>query len=115
MPSKHNREIRERIAALEKQREGMSYGSIDYPRITAEIQALALQLKQEPRWFEIPGFWVTVIAMLASCAAAYFSYLAVFHQGTVRSSPAHKSENVSPATPNVIGNSHKQSESTLPQ
>lgn len=66
-----NATIRKRIADLEKEREGMSYGSIDYPRITAEIHALALQLKPEPHWSTTPGFWVAVVAMVAACVAAY--------------------------------------------
>lgn len=66
-----NDAIRRQIADLEKQREGMSYGSVDYPRITADINSLALQLKAEHHWSAAPGFWVAVVAMVAACVAAY--------------------------------------------
>lgn len=55
--SARNDEIRAKIADLEKQKVGMSYGNIDYPRINADIHALAAQLVPEhpPRpWYDKP-------------------------------------------------------------
>jgi len=49
----------------------MSHGSIDYPRITADIQSLAAQLEPEHHWTTTPTFWVAFVAMLAACVAAY--------------------------------------------
>jgi hypothetical protein len=69
----HNRDIRKRIESLEQERVGMSYGHVDYLRITADIQSLALQLKAEPHWSTVPSFWVSVVAMISACIAAYYS------------------------------------------
>ena len=70
MSSERNKKLREQIEALEKQREGMSQGNIDYSRITEDIKALALQLEPEHHWSTVPLFWVSVVAMVAACIAA---------------------------------------------
>jgi len=69
--SAKNAGLRKRIEALESQRLSMSFGSIDYPRITAEIESIAAQLEPEHHWTTTPTFWVAVVAMLAACIAAY--------------------------------------------
>ncbi len=66
-----NAELREKIAELEKQLVGMSHGSVERPRIIEDIKALALQLEPEHHWSVVPLFWVSVVAMIAACIAAY--------------------------------------------
>lgn len=71
--SLHNDEIRAKIAALEKQKIGMSYGNIDYPRINADIQALAAQLELEhpPRpWYDKPIGRIGVGVAIAAISSA---------------------------------------------
>jgi hypothetical protein len=74
-----NATIREKIAALEKQRHGMSYGSIDYPRITAEIRSLAAQLQPEPSpepsfKAHFKSFIVGVLVAVVSALILYFIF-----------------------------------------
>lgn len=66
-----NAELRKQIAELEKQLVGMSHGHIDRPRIVEDIKARALQLEPEHHWSVVPLFWVSVVAMIAACIAAY--------------------------------------------
>ena len=66
-----NADIRSQIKALYASRHGMSYGSIDYQRITKEIEVLSLQLDTDHHWSASPGFVVAIIAAVAGCIAAY--------------------------------------------
>lgn len=72
-----NTSIRERIAALEKQRVGMSHGSFDYPRITAEIHALAAQLQPEPA--TEPSLKTHVISVVVGVLIAVIGALILFY------------------------------------
>ena len=78
MVSDHNKAIREKIAALEKLKKGMSFGHIDYPQISSEIQSLAAQLTHEAE--EIPTKKIItthiiqlIIAFLAGIGVFFFS------------------------------------------
>ena len=76
MASEHNKKIRTQIEALEKQKIGMSFGSFDYPRITADIQALATQLEIEPsekHWYEKP-VGLIVISFISGLLVAYVTF-----------------------------------------
>jgi len=80
MVSEHNKDIREKIANLEKLKEGMSFGHIDYPQINSAIQALAAQLMPEPE--EIPTKKIItkhmiqlLIAFLAGIGVLLFSQI----------------------------------------
>ena len=64
--------ISEKIDALEKQKIGMSRGSFDYPRITADIQALAAQLQPEPSQ-ETP-FKLIVVGVLGTVIGGLILY-----------------------------------------
>lgn len=70
MPSK-NTTIRHQIKELYSQRIGHSYESLEYKRITREIEILSLQIESEHHWSATPGFWVSFVAMIAACIAAY--------------------------------------------
>lgn len=70
MPS-HNKPLRQQIKDLYCERQGLSYESQKYKRITKDIEILALQIESEHHWSATPSFWVAVMAMVAACIAAY--------------------------------------------
>lgn len=68
-----NAAIQKQIDALEKQKIGMSHGSVDYPRITNDILTLAAQLQPEPPQ-ETPLIKLIVVGALGSVIGGLILY-----------------------------------------
>jgi len=50
---------------------GMSYGHVNYAQLTQRLIAIRLEKLKKPHWSVVPLFWVSVIAAVAACIAAW--------------------------------------------
>jgi hypothetical protein len=54
---------------LARYRSGLS--EIEAETVLAEIRARITQEVERPHWSTVPGFWISVVAAVAACIAAY--------------------------------------------
>jgi cytochrome c-type biogenesis protein CcmH/NrfG len=74
--------------------------------LIAEQNKILLRLTK-PHWSVTPGFIVGVVAMVAACVAAYYSYLA-YAQPQQATPAVHQSEKPTPSGPDTSPSPSKQ-------
>lgn len=75
----------DRVKHLEKDLEGMSYNHINHEGITREL--IAHRLSPTP-WYKRPELWVSLVAAIASCIAAYATLFPPRQTSSPESTPA---------------------------
>lgn len=82
--------------------------------IVSELQSRSIEKASKPHWSVTPNFLVGLVAMIASCFAAYYSYVAYYqdHKHVAQDIPTSK---ISQDDQKSSAKPRKQSEQALPQ